>query len=288
MTTTTFPPASAATPTATFADILLAMERHPELREAMRQHILDEEIQQLPAIVRELRDLVAELQQTLREFMSATNARFDRLEAAQAETQADVAELKAGQAELRANVADLQAGQAALQTGQAALQTGQAALQAGQAAILATQRSMQGTINRMIGKEYERSVTRLALGWVKRVFDAPDPQVIWAELGVDNPALSRLLDAAIRAGRIGNDEASDLERADIVIWDGAGGYYVAEASITLDDSDITRARRRADLLAQATHAPAVPFVVGTQILDTSRATAAAHDVAVCIMPDKYG
>lgn len=272
MTTTTFPPASAAMPTATFADILLAMERHPELREAMRQHILDEEIRQLPAIVRELRDLVAELQQTLRDFMAATNARFDRLEAAQAETQADVAELKSDVAELK---------------------TGQAELKAGQDAIFATQRSMQaaitrldGTVNRLDGKSYEHNAAYSAPWLVMLNLRVHHTQVIFASATPhSNHILYDLLTDAVEAGRIARDDAGEIANTDIVLRDGNGGYYVAEASITLDDSDITRARRRADLLAQATGAPAVPFVIGAQILDTSRAIAAAHDVAVCIMQD---
>ena len=76
-----------------------------------------------------------------------------------------------------------------------------------------------------------------------------------------------------------------VENTDIVLRDGAGGYCLAEVSVTLDDSDITRARRRADLLAQAAAVPVQAFVIGTQILDTSRNTAAAQQVTVCILPD---
>lgn len=285
MTTTAVLPASAAAPVRSFADILSAMGRNPELREAMRQHVLDAEWQQLPAAVRELRQLVGELQQTVAElqqtvgglqqtvdgFMGETNARFDRLEAAQAETQADVAELKTGQDELRADVAALQAGQDELKTGQSE--------------IIATLRSMQGTLNRLNGKEYERSVTRKSIEAARSALAAPYPQVIWAETLQDNTELPNLLDAAVKAGRISEAESRMVASADIILRDGAGGYCVAEVSITLDDSDITRARHRADLLAQATRAPAVPFVIGDQILDTSRETAAAHDVTICILPD---
>ena len=49
MTTTASPPASAAPPILTFADIITAMERDPELREALREYIMDAEVRQLPA-----------------------------------------------------------------------------------------------------------------------------------------------------------------------------------------------------------------------------------------------
>ena len=290
---------SAATPIYTFADILAAMEHNPELRSAMRQHILDLEFQQLPAEMQELRQIVAELRQTLHDFIASANARFDRLEAGQAELRSDVAELKAGQEEHTARLERLEAGQAELRSGQeelrsdvAELKSGQAELREGQAQHTARldrlesgQRSMQGDLNRLKGRDYERRVTRLAMSLAAHYLGAPDPQVVWSETNQDNTELSRLLRAAAKAGRITIDEAMMVENADIVLSDGAGGYCLAEVSITLDDSDITRARRRADLLAQAVNAPAQAFVIGTQILDTSRDAAAAHQVAVCILPD---
>ena len=304
---------SAATPIYTFADILAAMEHNPELRSAMRQHILDLEFQQLPAEMQELRQIVAELRQTLREFIAATNARFDRLEAGQDELRSDVAELKAGQAELRSGQAEhtarlerLEAGQEELRAGQAELREGQAEhaarlerLEAGQEELRegqadhtarlerleVGQRSMQGDVSRLKGRDYERKVTRLAMSVAAHYLGAPDPQVVWSETHQYNDELSRLLRAAAKAGRIAVDEAMMVENADIVLSDGAGGYCLAEVSITLDDSDVTRARRRADLLAQAANAPAQAFVIGTQILDTSRDIAAAQQVTVCIMPD---
>ena len=292
MTTTAVPPASAAAPVRSFADILSAMGRNPELRAAMRQHVLDAEWQQLPAAVRELRQLVGELQQTVAElqqtvgglqqtvdglqqtvgglqqtvtgFMGETNARFDRLEAAQAETQADVAELKGDVAELKT----------------------------GQAEILATQKSMQaaitrldGTVNRLDGKSYEHNAAHIAPLLVIRYLRRPNPKVVHAEATPHYNTMHGPLTAAANAGRITYADVMDIIRADIILRDDNGGYCVAEVSITLDDSDITRARRRADLLAQATRAPAVPFVIGDQILDTSRETAAAHDVTICILPD---
>lgn len=298
-------PSAATTPIPTFADLLAALERNPELRAAMRQHILDQEFQQLPAEVQELRQIVAELQQTLREFITAANARFDRIEANQAHLQSDVAELKAGQAEHNARLERLEAGQEELKAGQAEhtarlerleagqeelragqdeLRAGQAELKAGQDVLRANQISMQGDIARLNGRDYERNVIRSSLFLAENDLGCPNPQIIWSETGQNNSELSSLLAVAVAAGRISRNEAAVVSRADIVLRDGAGGYCLAEVSITLDDSDITRARRRADLLAQAAGAPAQAFVIGTQILDTSRAVAAAHNVTVCILP----
>ena len=274
MTTTPIAAASpsAATSIYTFADILAAMEHNPELRSAMRQHILDLEFQQLPAEMQELRKVVAELRQTLHDFIAAANVRFDRLEAGQAELRAGQDELREGQAQHTTRLERLEAGQAELRSDVEELKAGQ--------------RSMQGNIARMIGKEYERTVTRQAIALAGDFLGAPDPQIIWAQTNQDNTELYRLLRAAVKAGRISANESSMIRGADLVLSDGAGGYCLAEVSITLDDSDITRARRRADLLAQAVAAPAQAFVIGTQILDTSRDLAAAQQVTVCIQADE--
>ena len=68
------------TPIATFEDILAAMENNPQLQAAMRQHVLDQEFLQLPAIVRELQQTVAQLAQLVHDYIAATDARLERLE----------------------------------------------------------------------------------------------------------------------------------------------------------------------------------------------------------------
>jgi hypothetical protein len=85
---------STPTPIATFEDILAGMENNPSLRAAMRQHVLDQEFLQLPAIVRELQQTVARLAQLGEDYMAATN---ERLEAGQAS-------LETGQAKLEGNM----------------------------------------------------------------------------------------------------------------------------------------------------------------------------------------
>ena len=75
------------TPIETFEDILAAMENNPRLLAAMRQHILDQEFLQLPAIVRELQQAVAQLTQLVHDYIAATDARLERIEG-------DVAEIK--------------------------------------------------------------------------------------------------------------------------------------------------------------------------------------------------
>lgn len=82
-------PASAErTPIRTFADVLQAMSQDPALAEAVRQHVLDDELRRLPAAFERLAA-------TVRDYMTQTNQILARLEAGQEE-------LRTGQNELQA------------------------------------------------------------------------------------------------------------------------------------------------------------------------------------------
>ena len=83
-----------------FDDILQAMERDPALREAMRRHILTEELLQLPAQVK-----LAGKQR------SPTPGEPERLETSVAQLQEGQNRLEASQEELKGRMDNLEAGQ---------------------------------------------------------------------------------------------------------------------------------------------------------------------------------
>ena len=244
------------TPIATFEDILAAMENNPRLQAALRQHVLDQEFLQLPAIVRELQQAVAQLTQLVHDYIAATDARLEQIETRLARLEDDVTELKAGQARLEGDVTELKAGQARL----------------------------EGNMNRLIGSDYERKAARRASRLAQRNLSLRDLHVIYAITTPDSNRLPELLDRAIAAGRIDADEADDLENADVILA-GPGQYVVAETSVTVDRNDVMRARNRADLLARATATSVRATVIGAQALDSAIQDAAANDVAIMILPE---
>ena len=207
------------TPIATFEDILAAMESNPRLQAALRQHVLDQEFLQLPAIVRDLQQAVAQLTQLVHDYITATDARLEQIEARLARLEGDVTELKAGQARLEGDVTELKAGQARL----------------------------EGNVNRLIGSDYERKAARRAVRLAQRNLSLRDLHVIYAITTPDSNRLPELLDRAVAAGRIDADEADDLENADVILA-GPDHYVVAETSVMVDRNDVMRARNRADLL----------------------------------------
>ena len=120
-------------PVNTVADILRAMARDPAVAEAVRQHILDDELRRLPSAFLQL---AAKVEQHLAEsarIHAELQAGQARLEAGQARHDANIAELRAGQDELRAGQARHDADIAELRAGQARLEAGQEELRAGQA-----------------------------------------------------------------------------------------------------------------------------------------------------------
>ena len=268
----------------TFEDILAAMENNPRLQAAMRQHVLDQEFLQLPAIVRELQQAVQELQQAIaqltqlvHDYIAATDARLeqiesrlDRLESGQARLEQDVTELKSGQARLEQDVTELKTGQARLEQDVTELKTGQARL--------------EGNVNRLIGSDYERKAARRASRLANRHLGMADMRVIYAVTMPDNNQLPQILDNAVRAGRLNASEADALEEIDIVIR-GPSGYAVAEVSVTLDETDVQRAQERAGLLSKAVTDPVRAAVIGAHTLDSASRLAATNNVAIMILPE---
>ena len=211
----------------TFEDILEAMERNPSLRDAMRRQVLAEGQAELSASVARLTEGQA------------------RLTEGQAELSASVAKLAEGQAELHASVARLMEEQVRLTRGQG---------------------RMSGELSNLTGSNYERRASRVVLRRLKRLFNIDPSEIIRSDAVLDNPDISILMGRAIDAGIVSEDEAEDMELADIIIRgqdpDGATVYAVVETSVTVHGDDIERASQRAAILRRAIGGTVHAVVVG--------------------------
>ena len=245
-------------PITTFKDILDAMEQRPELLEAMRQHIIDQELMQIPAAVRELA-------QTLREFIDSANARFQRIEIDITRMQADITQMQADIAQMQADIARMDATISRIETDIS---------------------SMKGTLGRLLGNEYERKATQRAIRLAIRRLGMTNPVVIHASAIPHKTGIYQMADQAILAGRITPEQSDDLDEADIIIHDqDADTYALAEISITLDADDAARARRRADILSGVTQTPVNAALIGAQALDQCRAAAQQTGVTIILLPE---
>ena len=294
----------------TFRDVLGALERHPELRDALRGLVLGDEVLQLPGLVRELH-------QALAGFMAEVRGRLERLEGEVAGLKAgmaglearlervegDIAELKAGLARMEArqdrmevDIAELKAGFARMEARQDRMEARQdrmegdiAELKAGQARMEVIimeigdrQREMGGLLNGVVGDNYERQVTRTARRIARRDLGLTmEAKLIHGITLPDGNRVYELADQAEAEGRITVDESDDLALADMIIYDETADVYaLAEVSVTADEYDVVRARRRADILARVTNAEVRAAVVGASFRDGCLAAAEREDVVV--------
>ena len=213
----------------TFEEILQAMERNPALRDAMRRHILTEELLQLPT-------------------------QISRMETDLTDLKADVTDLKEGQARLETDVAGLKEGQA----------------------------RMSGQLSNIIGSDYERQAARLAVRRMRQQFCLSRIEMLQAITVPDKLDLTNLLDRANETGAISQEEADDMELADLALRglesEGREVHVVAEVSLTVQDEDVQRAARRAAIMARATGGTVHPAVIGESISSTALEAAGREQI----------
>ena len=217
------------------------------------------------------------------------------VKAGQAKHDTDIAEVKAGQAKHDSDIADLKAGQARLEAGQARHDADIAELKAGQAKhdadisdIKDIQRRMQSDLNRLTGTDYERRVARTLRRNSLRHFGIRNGQLVHSVTIPNNNHLPDLLDLACSQAAIAAHEADHADQTDIVIHgqdgDNQPAYAVIEASVTIENHDIIRARERADIISRAAGIPAIAAACGSRIADETDALAGQYDVTVIILP----
>ena len=237
----------------TFADILTALERNPELREAMRRHIQTDELLQLPDTVARLLLMFEQLTATV----NAMAERQERMENAIADNRNAIDELKAEQVITNRGL-----------------------------------NRLEGKVNHLMGSDYERKIVRGIRRTARRWLQLHNAAILLAVTVPDNTTIPDIMEQAVSDGRITDDDADYLDQADIIlIGDDAAtqmpAYAVLEVSITIDDRDIDRAQERARILERADGHPARAACIGSAISDANRERADALGVVVITLPSDY-
>ena len=128
---------------------------------------------------------------------------------------------------------------------------------------------MAGKFNKHIRTRYERDVNRAGHHWVSRRLKLTNPEVIRTMANPYRPDLGNLMIDAINAGAISDDEADDLEYTDIVMRgsdpDGNLVHVLIEVAFIIQETDIKRAARRADILERTVAGPTRAVVIGEYI-----------------------
>ena len=232
------------TPVNTFQDILDAMERDPALRDAVRRHILTDELLQVPA-------------------------RLDRIEGDISTLKEDVGILKEGQARLEEKVDRLEEKVDRLEEKHDRLEGKHDRLEGKHDRleqkvdrIDGEVSRLGGDVRRLAGTDYESHVATYVHRFLRR-----DLGINAAVLACqrDRSALTSLLDEAESQGVIEAADTDELDNTDLVLTaDGPTDYLVAEVSITVQQDDVDRVAERAGLLAKATARTVTPFAIGAR------------------------
>ena len=277
-------------------EILQAMDDNPELEEALRQRILTRELLALPEQVAQLAATVAEMARVFEERLAAlearqdaTHARFDRIDARfdGIDARLDGMDTRFDGIDARLDGMDTRFdGIDARLDGMDARFDG---IDAQLRDMTARQDTMQGQLNNLTGTDYERRAVRRAPRLVRRYLGVQNAEVLVAINRQNGRTITDLVNNAAMAGTITEDDADDLDRADIILQgnapDGDGVYVVAEVSITIDETDVDRASQRARILHNASGATAHAAVIGTSISDANRERADSSRVTFITLID---
>ncbi len=238
----------ATEPIASFDDLLGVLQRNPEYRARLRQLILDEEFQQLPAQVRgntERLDALTEQMRLLTERVDALTERVDAL----AEQMRLLTE--------RVDALTIQMG-----------------------GVLRRLDRHDRQLSRLIGDEAERRFRQNAGAYFGEILSRIRV--------IDNNDLAVQVDNAIREGRFNRDERRVLLALDLVLrgrdWDTNEEKCLAvEVSAGVGLRDVERSRNRASLVEKLYGLPVMPVVAGYSISPFYRQLANDRGVHVVIV-----
>ena len=143
---------------------------------------------------------------------------------------------------------------------------------------------LEGRFGNFEGGQYERSIRAKALA--RSQFNLGLGTVYYAlsQDGIIDVRLTRAIGRALRDNMVTKTDAGDLYDVDLIISDENNCHAVFEVSLTADDNDILRAKRRAEILEAITGGAAAPVVITARIDDARYAQADVEGVTVFVIP----
>ena len=145
-----------------------------------------------------------------------------------------------------------------------------------------------GHLSRLIGEDYESHAARVAPRRLIRNLSTVGASLQYKYRGHNSDWLEGLSTDAYAEGRLAEDEAEELTRADLICnittSEGEQAYVLAEVSITIQTEDVTRAMQRSILLQQASGINTLPAVVGVSIDESALSLIEQHEVVHIQVP----
>ena len=143
---------------------------------------------------------------------------------------------------------------------------------------------LEGRFANFEGGEYERRVRTKFLFRARNQLGLERPYLALTQDGFVSPQLDSVIAHAIDTGSIDLQQIQDLHDSDLIIMGQNNHHTAVEISMTADSEDITRAKRRAEVLSAATGDTVTATIVTASLPDTERDQAAANGVTAFIIP----
>ena len=231
------------------ADLARILKEQPEWADTIRSLLLSEELLNLPA-------RFAEFVQLTQESNRITNERLRGLETV------------VGQLATRTGSLETMVGKLATQMQRMETRMGR----------------VEGRFSNFEGSDYERRVRTRALVRARDILGLDDPYLALTQDGTIAPQLNSIIAQAIGNGSISREQSTDLHETDLIISDQSNRHMVVEVSLTADEDDIARAKRRADTMRAATGGTVSPVVITAILSDAQSAQAVDQEVTTFIIP----
>ncbi len=266
-------------------DLARILREQPEWVDTLRSLLLTQELLDLPERFAEFTRLTEANFQLVHERIAGLETRMGGVETRLASLETRMGGVETRLASLETRVGGLETRLAGLEVRVGGLETSVAQLQEGQARLEIQVARLAGEVGNLTGSEYEKQAERLGPRRLRQQLGITGATVIHSVTNANQPHLTALLDQAMDQGILSLAETEDLEQADLVFQgqDPAGNLcqVLVEASITIQEQDVERARRRADLLARLNDAPTLPAVIGAVISPMAQTLADGEQVT-CI------
>ncbi|MCS6805384.1 MAG: hypothetical protein RMM98_01075 [Acidobacteriota bacterium] len=266
-----------------YFDLIRLLEDHPQWRAELRRLLLTDELLTLPELVRELAEAqrrteqrveeLAEAQRHLAEAQRRTEQRVEELAEAQRRTEEAQRQLEEAQRRTEERLNQLTVTVERLAEEVRNLRLAQQQTDDQIRNLVQADKQIADRVNELRGQMLEIKYRDRAGAYFGRLLRRPQvvsPDVLWDEV---EPHLSRddfsdvlLLDLIVRGRPISTPEAPEV-------------WLAVEISAVVDTNDVTRARRRAELLRRAGQR-VIPVVAGERATLSAEAEARQYHVAM--------
>ena len=145
---------------------------------------------------------------------------------------------------------------------------------------------VEGRLGNLEGWRYESKLARMLPVFCMVDLNMTDPVILMSEGRDPAPEFNSLVQTLRNEGKLDAEDFAEILECDAIARDNNSRYFLFEASITVDESDVERAIRRSKLLAKLLDAPTDPVVIGAEISDALRESAADRGVPFVYMSSR--